>query len=97
MYVMRYALCVMRQIWRLLKCSRVNPYVRMRIRFSNSCASEKLDRSVSRLMRHLIEKTEGEFQGMTSTTGSFPDKVPSKHIHSSNAVSMLVHRLRRYF
>ena len=75
MYVMRYALCAMRQKWRLLKCSRVNPYVRMRIRFSNSCASDKLDRSVSRFMRHPIEKTDGEFQGMTSPTGCFPDKV----------------------
>ena len=62
----------MRQKWRLLKCPRVNSYVRMRIGFTNSCASEKLDRSVSRFMRHPIEKTEGEFQGMTSTTGVFP-------------------------
>ena len=30
-------------------------------------------------MRHPIEKTEGEFQGMTSKTGCFPDKVPRKH------------------
>ena len=28
-------------------------------------------------MRHLIEK--GEFQEMKSTTGCFPDKVPSTH------------------
>ena len=49
-------------------------HVRMRIRFSNSCVSDKLDRSVSRFMRHPIEKTDGEFQAMTSTTGCFPDK-----------------------
>ena len=49
-----YALRVMRQKWRLLKCSRVNPYVR--IRFLYSCVSEKLNRSMSRFMRHPIEK-----------------------------------------
>ena len=57
MYVMRYALCD--KNGDLLQCSRVNPYVRMRMRFSNSCVSDKLDRSMSRFMRHPIEKTEG--------------------------------------
>ena len=70
---MRHALCD--KNGDLLKCSRVNPYVRMRKRFSNSCVSDRLDRSMSRFMRHPIEKTKGEFQGMTSPTGHFPDKV----------------------
>ena len=70
---MRHALCD--KNGDLLQCSRVNPYVRMRMRFSNSCVSDKLDRSMSRFMRHPIEKTEGEFQGMTSPTGSFPETV----------------------
>ena len=70
---MRHALCD--KNGDLLQCSRVNPYVRMRMRFSNSCVSDKLDRSMSRFMRHPIEKTEGEFQGMTSPSGHFPDRV----------------------
>ena len=81
----------MRQKWRLLKCSTVNPYARMRTRFSNSCASEKLDRSMSRFMRHPIVKNGGVIPGNDVDDGVFPrQSAQANTIHSSNAVSMLL-------
>ena len=47
-----------------------SPYVRYALRVMRYALC-----SVSRFMRHPIEKTDGEFQGMTSPTGCFPGKV----------------------
>ena len=77
MYVMRtrHPLRLCDKNGDLLQCSRVNPYARMRMRFSNCCVSDKLYRFMSRIKRHPIEKNGGGIPGNDVADGTFPRQV----------------------